>query len=97
MDLKNLRYFALFLLIPLFLCSIVFAGTTGKIAGIVVDKDNGDPLIGVNITVEGTLMGAASDIDGTYSILQVPPGTFNLVVEYVGYAKTKIEFEYFAV
>ncbi|RQW08413.1 MAG: carboxypeptidase-like regulatory domain-containing protein, partial [Calditrichaeota bacterium] len=71
--------------------TVLFAGTTGKIAGIVKDKNTGEPLIGVNITVEGTNLGASSDIDGSFIILNIPPGDYTLVAQYIGYATVRLE------
>lgn len=90
MNLKKLLYISSILLIQFLVISILYAGTTGKIAGIIVDKETGEPLPGVNVLIEGTLMGAATDVDGSYTILKVPPGTYALELQYVGYAKTKI-------
>lgn len=67
------------------------AGTTGKIVGRVADKDTGEPLIGVNVQIVGTFLGAASDIDGTFIIMQVPPGKYTLEVSYLGYKTQNIE------
>jgi len=74
------------LIISICLLSVAFAGTTGKISGLVTDKNNGEPLVGVNITIEGTFLGASTDIDGYYTILNVPAGNYSVVVNYVGYA-----------
>ena len=57
---------------------ICFAQGTGKIMGVVSDKSSGEPLPGVNIILENTRMGASSDIDGYYVILNVPVSTFTL-------------------
>ena len=48
-----------------------FAGTTGKLSGKVTSKETGEPLIGANVMVDGTPLGAATDLDGNYFILQV--------------------------
>ena len=64
----------------------LFAGTTGKIAGKVTDKKSGEPLIGVNIILLGTSMGSATDVDGNYYILNIPPGTYKVKASLVGYA-----------
>jgi outer membrane receptor protein involved in Fe transport len=61
------------------------AQNTGKIAGTVKDKANGEPLIGANVTVKGTTLGASTDIDGHFFILRVPPGAHDLVITSVGY------------
>ena len=75
----------LFLL--LWVTNILFAGNTGKIAGFVFDKESGEPLVGANVLVISTLLGASTDLDGSYYILQIPPGTYELEVQYVGYQK----------
>ena len=84
----------------------VQAGTTGKIAGSVIDAATKEPLIGANIIIEGTNLGAAADFDGNYFILNIPPGTYSIKASLVGYASvtftnvnvsvdqtTKIDFE----
>ncbi len=77
-------------LISLFFGSLLFAGTTGKIAGIVKDKENGEPLIGANVFIEGTALGSTSDLDGSYFIINVPPGTYTVVVQYIGYREVRV-------
>jgi outer membrane receptor protein involved in Fe transport len=68
-----------------FLFLTIQAGTVGKIAGQVSDKLTGEALIGVNVLVQGTDFGAATDVDGTFIILNLPPGTYELVFNYIGY------------
>ncbi|MBI3786882.1 MAG: carboxypeptidase-like regulatory domain-containing protein, partial [Ignavibacteriales bacterium] len=70
--------------------TVVYAGQTGKIAGVVKDKKSNEVLIGVNVTLEGTTLGAATDIEGRYAILNIPPGTYSVKVSLVGYTPTKI-------
>ena len=65
--------------------SIALAGTTGKIAGKVVDAQNGETLLGVNVVVVGTSLGASTNIDGEYYILNIPPGSYELRASAVGY------------
>ncbi len=77
-------------LITLCIASIVWPGTSGKIAGIVKDAETGEPLPGVNVSIEGTTMGAATDLDGYYVILNVPPDTYTLSFSYIGYADYKV-------
>ncbi len=64
----------------------LFAGTTGKISGKVTDKKTGEPLIGVNIILLGTTMGSATDVDGSFYILNIPPGSYKIKASLVGYA-----------
>jgi len=65
--------------------SAVWGGTTGKIVGRVVDKETGQPLFGVNIIVEDTYLGAATDPDGNYIILRIPPGVYTVRASMIGY------------
>lgn len=65
----------------------LFAGTTGKIAGSVQITKTGEPLIGVNIILKGTQLGAATDMDGYYYILNIPPGTYQVSAMMIGYEK----------
>ncbi len=64
---------------------------TGKIAGRVTDKATGEPLPGVNVIVEGTNLGAATDINGEYTILNLPPGTYTLRASFIGYSTVRVQ------
>ncbi len=77
-----MKYLTTVLLLLLLGVSFAFSGT---IKGIVTDKDTGDPLIGANVVLEGTGMGTTTDLDGFFIITDVPPGTYKLTVNYVGY------------
>ena len=68
----------------------IFAGTTGKISGTVVDENN-QPLIGCNIVVKGTSLGAATNIKGEYFILNIPPGKYDLTASMIGYGTVTVE------
>lgn len=65
--------------------------TTGKIIGRIVDARTGEPLIACNVIVEGTDLGAASDMDGNFVILNVPPGEYTLKASMIGYAVQTVE------
>lgn len=78
-------------IVLLVMVSLVFPGTTGKIAGVVKDKNSGEPLIGVNIVLEGTTLGASTDVDGTFIILNIPPGTYVVTAQYIGYTNVRME------
>jgi outer membrane cobalamin receptor len=66
----------------------LIAGTTGKIVGRVTDAETEEPLIGLNVIIENTSLGAACDIDGYYYILNVPPGTYSIKFMMIGYRET---------
>lgn len=87
--LKNIILF--FVSIIILVHSYVLAGTTGKISGRVIDSRTGEPLIGVNILIIGTKLGAATDIEGQYFILNIPPGVYELKISLVGYSSTLIK------
>ncbi len=83
-----------FIALVLFSCLLIspqlFSATTGKIVGVVTDKNTAEPLIGVNVIVEETTLGSTTDLDGSYLILNVPPGTYTLSFQYIGYREVKI-------
>ncbi|MCF7806929.1 MAG: TonB-dependent receptor [Candidatus Marinimicrobia bacterium] len=60
------------------------AGVGGKLAGTVRDE-NGSPLIGVNIIINDTPLGTASREDGSYFIINIPPGTYTIRFQMIGY------------
>ncbi|MEE8417300.1 MAG: carboxypeptidase-like regulatory domain-containing protein, partial [candidate division Zixibacteria bacterium] len=78
-------------ILALLVASSAWAGTTGKIAGIVLDRDSGEPLPGVSILIKGTTTGAATNIQGEFFIINVPPGNYNLRVTLVGYGPVEVE------
>ncbi|TFG95108.1 MAG: hypothetical protein E4H13_13845, partial [Calditrichales bacterium] len=63
----------------------LFAGSGGKIAGRVSDAATGEPLAGVNVEVVGQYTGAATDVEGDYYIINVPPGVYGVRASIVGY------------
>lgn len=72
----------------LILNSNIFAQSTGVITGKVVDNITKQPLIGVNLIVVGTTIGAATDIDGNYEISNLTPGTYSITASYISYTET---------
>ncbi len=62
----------------------------GKIRGKVTDAGTGEPLVGANVIVVGTSMGAATNIAGEFVILNVRAGTYSLRSTYVGYQSITI-------
>ncbi len=59
--------------------SSTYAQESGTIFGKVVDSATGEELIGANILLEGTTIGAATDIEGNFKIGTVPAGTYTLI------------------
>ncbi|TAG40615.1 MAG: TonB-dependent receptor [Cytophagia bacterium] len=63
---------------------------TGTIRGTLKDSKNNEDLIGATVLIDGTTTGAATDINGFFSISKVPVGKVKLVLNYVGYRKKEI-------
>ena len=70
--------------------SFLFSSVTGKVSGKITDSGTGEPLIGANVMIEGTSLGAATDIDGHYNILNISPGFYSLRVMMIGYGQKTI-------
>jgi len=81
----------LIILFLAFLFQVVTYAQVGKITGRVVDRTTNEPLIGANVIVVGTSLGAATDIDGNFFILNVNPGTYTLKASYIGYKEQIIK------
>ena len=79
-------YFLILLLFPLYL----LAGTTGKLKGTVNDQSTGESLIGANVFITGTSLGAATDVEGNYSISNIEAGAYNIRASFVGYQSVTI-------
>ncbi|MBK8946085.1 MAG: TonB-dependent receptor [Ignavibacteriae bacterium] len=88
---KKIYFSYKILLILLFFTIRIYAGTTGKIVGKVSDKSTGEMLPGVNIIIENTTQGTATDMDGYFSIINVKPGKYNLIFKFIGYSDYRIE------
>jgi outer membrane receptor protein involved in Fe transport len=81
----------LFALLCLFTASLFAQTGVGKLSGKVVDAETQEPLIGANVVVLNTDWGAATDIEGNYFILNIPPGTYEVRFSFVGYAQKTIQ------
>lgn len=71
---------------------IILSGSVlaqGRVTGKVIDNESGDPLPGANATIEGTTMGAITDLDGNFTISDVPSGVQVVAISFVGYETVK--------
>jgi len=68
----------------------VFA-QTGSVSGSVLDSESGEALIGASVVVKGTTKGGIADLQGNFSIKNVPAGTQSLEISYVGYESQSLE------
>jgi len=74
------------LFILLFLLSLSsFAQTTGTIKGFVYDKKSGEPMIYINVRVQGMKVGGQTDVNGYYTIGGLAPGTYTLTATQLGF------------
>ncbi|MCA9730687.1 MAG: TonB-dependent receptor [Deferribacteres bacterium] len=85
------RYSLLILLLVLLVPALLTAQTTGKLRGVVVDKESGDALPGANVTIVGTTLGSATDVNGEFIILNVPAGTYDLKSSFIGYRDVTVK------
>ena len=83
MNIRKSNYLRFFT-VMLFICYPLFSGTTGKITGVVTEASTGLPMPGVNVLIVGTNMGAATDVDGYYLILNVSPGEYSIKASFIG-------------
>ena len=67
------------------LAAPAWSGTTGKLAGTVVNEKK-EPLSGVNVRVEGQRLGAITDENGDYFILGIPAGEYRVRANLLGHA-----------
>lgn len=79
---------SLFILIP-----CVIQAQTGSLSGVVTDERTDELLPGVNIFIQELARGAATNIDGEYTIESIPYGTYNLRITFVGYRTATSQVE----
>ncbi len=76
-----------FVLSPFFL----FSQQSGSIVGKISDKEqDNDPLPFADARVQGTTLGATTDFDGLFEIPNVTPGTYTVIISFVGYETLEI-------
>ncbi len=71
--------------------STAAVGQAGKVAGRVTDANTNEPLPGATVRIENTTLGAAAGADGYYTIINVKPGEYVVLVSMIGYATTRVE------
>lgn len=61
------------------------AQNQGTLEGTVTEAETGEPLIGVNIIVRGSSLGASTNLDGYYQIKNIRPGQYTIEIRYIGF------------
>jgi TonB-dependent receptor len=87
------KFKTIFTLIIVFLLSQIVWSQTSKISGKITDKTTNEPLLGTNVFLVGTSLGAASNAEGNYLIPNVIAGSYTLKVSYVGYKTVTVNIE----
>jgi TonB-linked SusC/RagA family outer membrane protein len=105
--LRTLKIFTIILLCGLVLPAYSLAadkpsgsnnpGTLGeqqqiKVSGTITDASNNQPMIGVNVQVKGTTIGAISDINGKYTLSISDPNA-TVVFSFIGYVTQEVPLE----
>ncbi len=80
-------YLALAVLV---LAGIALAANTGTVNGRVTDRKTGEALIGASVVVDGTELGNATDLNGQYQIINIPPGKYSVTSSYTGYNDQRV-------
>ncbi|NIT60275.1 MAG: hypothetical protein GWN00_29925, partial [Aliifodinibius sp.] len=76
-------------LVAVLCLSGILFGKTFSIHGKVIDE-KGNPIIGANVSLQGTILGSATNTDGEFTITKVPSGNFTLSIYFIGYEKKEM-------
>jgi hypothetical protein len=82
-----MNFYKIFLLLTLFSSVLI---SQNKIYGKITSASNGEAIVGTNVIVENTKFGFSTNIDGEFTIINIPDGTYNLKITGVGYESQKI-------
>ncbi|MFN7115778.1 MAG: TonB-dependent receptor [Saprospiraceae bacterium] len=80
------------LIVLSFIClSNIIIGQNAIVRGNVYDRESGEPIIFGNVRLQGTNLGGITDVNGFFSIADVPAGNYTLIASYLGYDSTTVE------
>ena len=83
---KKIIFFTFLLLL---IATFANAGTTGKLAGKVMDE-KGNAIAYANVVIQGLGIGASTDEKGRYRIINIPVGTYDVMASLIGYQTQKV-------
>ena len=63
---------------------------TVKVSGIVISDEDEQPVVGASVLAEGTTLGTITDIDGRFSLTNLPASVKHLVISYIGMQTQKV-------
>ena len=78
------------LLFVLLFSTQVLSQQSGTILGTVVDDNDGQPLIGANIVLEGSTQGTSTNLKGEFILKNIATGEQNLIITYLGYVSKSV-------
>jgi TonB-dependent receptor len=87
---KKIVYATFLFVITTLYATTLLAQNTGKITGKIIDQKTSETLIGATVSIEGTTKGAATDVEGRYSLSGIAPGRYTILVRYIGYQAKSI-------
>lgn len=85
-----------FLLSSFLLLGDAFAQNHASLSGFVRDADSREALIGANVMVSGANLGAATNVEGYFVVNGIPPGTYEVTINYIGYKKQREKISFAA-
>lgn len=74
----------LFILASLFLWVDLAMAQIARVTGVVISQDDNEPVVGASVLLKGTTVGSITDIDGKFTITNVPKDAKTLIVSFVG-------------
>ena len=90
MSLRGILRLAGTIPVLLLFLSLQVNAQVGTIAGLIVDGENGETLIGATATIDGSTLGDATDLNGRYEFI-AEPGTYTMKFAYLGFSTVMVE------
>jgi outer membrane cobalamin receptor len=72
------------------IASLIFA-QSGTIRGVVIDSKSGETIVGANVWLEGTSLGASTGLEGDFEISRVEPGNYTILISFISYKSLRFE------
>ena len=85
------KFLSNYYIVAFYIMGTFLYGQSASISGTVKDSLNGNGLIGANVFIEGTSLGAATMDNGQYQVNNVNLGTYTIKVSYIGYQSKELE------
>src|ERR1035437_4463972 len=85
MKLRSTHLLYPLLLVIMLLISGKSVAQTGTLRGFVYETETGEPVIFTNVYLNKTSIGAATDVNAFFTITRIPPGSYTLVISYMGF------------